>query len=68
MRQKYFTLEELREANRLRSKAYYEKNKELIKAKAKDKRRREKEELERLKQENEQLKKQIQQQNKGEEK
>ena len=36
MRQKYFTLEEYREANRLRAKAYYEKNKELIKAKAKD--------------------------------
>lgn len=67
MRQKYFTLEEYQEANRRRSKAYYEKNKELIKAKAKDKRRREKEELERLKQENEQLKKQIQEL-KGEEK
>ena len=67
MKQKYFTLEELRETNRRRSKAYYEKNKELIKAKAKDKRRREKEELERLKQENEELKKQIEQ-NKGEDK
>lgn len=45
MKQKYFTLEELREANRRRSKAYYEKNKELIKAKKKDKRRRERKNL-----------------------
>lgn len=67
MRQKYFTLEEYQKANRLRAKAYYEKNKELIKAKKRDKRRREKEELERLKQENEELKKQIEEL-KGEEK
>ena len=48
---KYNTLEEYREANRLRAKAYYWKNKA--------KKQLEKEELERLKQENEQLKKQI---------
>ena len=39
---KYHTLEEFREAMRKRSKLYYENNKELINAKARDKRRREK--------------------------
>lgn len=56
---KYHTIEEYREANRKRSKAYYWKNKV--------KRQLEKEELERLKQENELLKKQIEElKNKGE--
>lgn len=40
---KYTTLEEYREANRLRFRAYYQANRELVLAKARDKRRQEKE-------------------------